>query len=90
MYCNILIRVISSALHENGRHFVDDIVDGIFLKNMFILINLYLMSVHMSSIYNNLLFLHIIIWCLTCNKPLSEPVMSLFVDPSFANKSWIT
>ena len=63
-------------LRQNGRHFTDNIFKCISLnENIWILIYISLNFVPKGQINNIPSLVQIMAWCLSGNKPLSEPMM---------------
>ena len=62
---------------QNDRYFPDDIFECILLKeNVWIPIKVSLKFVPKGSINNIAALVQIMVWCLSGDKPLSEPIMA--------------
>ena len=74
-------KINSSPFGQNGRHFADNIFRCIFMyEKCCILIRISLNIVPKGPIDNNPALVQIIAWCCTCNKPLSEPMLTRFIN----------
>ena len=81
--CSMLksMLVNSSLPGQDGHHFTDDIFRCIFINEKFcILIEISLKCVPKGPIDNNPALVQIMAWCRIGNKPLSEPMLTRFID----------
>ena len=71
----------SSPPGQNGRHFADNIFICIFVNKTFcILSKISLKFVPNGPIDNNPALVQIMAWCRIGHKPLSEPMLTQFID----------
>ena len=70
----------SSPAGQNGRHFADDVFRCILVNEKFILIKISLNFVPKCPIDDKPAFVQIMAWRRTGDKPLSEPMMTRFID----------
>ena len=71
----------SSPLGQYGCHFANSIFKHIFVNEKFcILIKVSLKFVPKGPIKNNAALVEILAWCRICEKLLSEPMLTRFID----------
>ena len=78
---NNLTVLTNYGREKNGWHFADDIFECIFSnENVWILNTIWLKFVLKSPIDNNTALVQIMAWCQFGAKPLSEPMLTWFID----------
>ena len=81
-YIYVSVLLIHLPLHgQNGRHFADDIFKCFFMNEKFcIAIQIPLKFVPEGPVYNNPALVEIIAWRRIGDKPLSEPMLTRFIE----------
>ena len=80
VYCRVVCwSVDSSPPGQNGCHFADNIFKCMFMNEKFyILIRISLKFVPKGADDNKSVSVQVMAWCRTGNKPLPEPMLTLF------------
>ena len=90
-YCCLMWSINTLRARQNGRRFAHDTFKRIFLnQNVRIAIKISLKFVPKGPINNNPSLVQIMVWCRSCDKPLSEPIMvSLLTHICVTGPQWV-